>query len=308
MSTRVGRGSGAPQIMFYGGGWPTNIGNAVIGLGAIGLLKAAAPDAHISNLSGMSRWFFGSKARNALEIAGVYKCDVVVFAGMSMCEEFVRVAGPTILEIRRRGIPVILLGTGAREYSKEETQLFGAFLRQVKPAAFISRDQESFDAYRGVVERSEAGIDCGFFVPLAFQPCPLDLPGYVVVNFDSSEIPPMELGRRQVVFTHHDCWGPIEEDRKSKPNTLISDLPYDYLALYAGAECVYSDRVHACVAALAYGRTAQLFNSTPRGSLFAAIGAEAIRSEPTAIPAAVLEAKRSRQIARTADILRDLLK
>ena len=99
-----------PVIMFYGGGWPTNIGNAVIGLGAIALLQAAAPKARVINLSGMPRWLFGDQhAHKALDVAGVCRCDLAVFAGMSHCEEFVRVNGPTILKLRERGVPVLLL-------------------------------------------------------------------------------------------------------------------------------------------------------------------------------------------------------
>lgn len=298
--------SSGPVIIFFGGGWPTNIGNAIIGLGAMALLKAAVPDARIINLSGMARWFFtGRDINNALDVASISRCDLAVFSGMSMCEEFVRVSGPTILQLRRRGVPVLLLGTGARVYSSEERKLFSDFLKSVQPIGVITRDSATYEAYADVVQPCVAGIDCGFFVSMAYRPLAVDFPPFVVVNFDSTTMPNLDLNGREVIYTHHDCWGPILPARKSKRNTVISDLPYDYLTLYANAECVFSDRVHACVAALSYGRRAKLFSSTPRGGLFESIGANGIREEPVAIDAELLEAKRSEQIRTTTLLVRD---
>lgn len=297
-----------PLIVFFGGGWPTNIGNAVIGLGAMALLQAAVPEARVINLSGMARWFFGDRhVHNALDVAGICRCDLAVFGGMCMCEEFVRVSGPTILQLRRRGVPILLLGGGARAYDADEQKVFARFLAEVQPVAVITRDQATYEAYARAVQPCVGGIDCGFFVSLAYQPVAVDYPPYVAVNFDSTRIPNLDFNGKAVIYTHHDCWGPVPVARKAKPNTVISDLPYDYLTLYANAECVYSDRVHACVAALAYGRKAQLFHSTPRGGLFEAVGAGDIRQRPVALDPALIEAKRAEQIRTTAALIRDAL-
>lgn len=297
-----------PIIMFYGGGWPTNIGNAVISLGAIALLQAAAPTARVINISGMPRWFFGDRdAHKALDMAAITKCDLAVFAGMSHCEEFVRVNGPTILKLRERGVPVLLLGTGARLYTPEEKKIFFAFLEQARPIAVIARDRDTYEAYADTCGRTVSGIDCGFFVSMAYEPVGVDYPPYVVVNFDSTKPPPIDFGGREIIYTHHDCWGKIPTKKKTKPNTLISDLPYDYLTLYANAECVYSDRVHACVAALSYARKAQLFHSTPRGGLFEAMGVGDIRQGPVSLDPELFRAKRTEQIRVTAEIIHEAL-
>jgi hypothetical protein len=63
---------------------------------------------------------------------------------------------------------------------------------------------------------------------------------------------------------------------------IASDEPWTYLALYSTTELTFSDRVHACVATLAYGRPALLHNpSTRRSELFSAVGATGISREPT---------------------------
>jgi superfamily II DNA/RNA helicase len=59
-------------------------------------------------------------------------------------------------------------------------------------------------------------------------------------------------------------------------SVLISDIPDDYLNLYANAYAVYTDRVHACIATLSFGNLARLYSSSHRNSLFEKVGAEEI--------------------------------
>ena len=315
----------APRILYYGGCWPTNIGNAFIDIGAMALLQAAVPGASIHIASEGPRWFFASWRQpeprrfgpfswrpsdslrpgpdKAFDLAEHTVCDLVVFSGMAMCEEFVRVNGPAILALRQRGAPVLLLGTGGALYTAQEKAAFAAFLQKVRPVAFVSRDQTSYDAYHEYVTNSFSGIDCGFFVSLGYRPPPLDLPPFVALNFDTTPEPQLPLDGYRVIRTHHSCWGPVSRELASIADTLVSDLPQDYLATYAHAACVYSDRVHACVAALSYGRKAQLFHPTPRGGLFDAIGAATIREKPIALAPDYLEAKRRQQIDLVAGLV-----
>lgn len=308
------------QVLYYGGGWPTNIGNAFIDLGAIAILRAACPNAQIAFASEMPRWFFWHGARgprrfllwrgaeqsnmdDALDVASVTRCDLIVFAGMAMCEEFVNVNGPSVLALASRGVPVLLLGTGALTYSEGEKRLFGDFLRQVSPVGFVSRDDRSYELFADLVPQAHRGIDCAFFVPEAYAPLPLLLPPYVVATFDSMSEPALDLKGRRLIRAHHDCWGPPRREYTSTGNTLISDIPYDYLTLYANAEEVHSDRVHACVAALAYGRRARLYHPTPRGSLFDAVGAEGIREKLTQLDMQLLAEKKRLQVAFVKDVI-----
>jgi len=309
------RTDGAPHILYYGAGWPTNIGNAFIDLGAMALLQAAAPAARISFASEMPRWLFGPGRRgkgkrslvdrlrprprslmdNALDIAAHADCDLLAFAGMAMCDEFVKVNGPTILKAAERGVGVLLMGTGGFHYDPEEVRTYRAFMREAKPLAFISRDNRAFEDYAEQADQVHRGIDCAFFVSDAFTPPALDLGPYVVVNFDDGPAPSIDTGERLILRSHHDCWE-MPEVNLSEKRTLISDVPHDYLTLYAGAEEVHSDRVHACVAALSYGRAARLYHPTPRGSLFEAAGASTIRDRLTRIDPDEVADKKQTQI------------
>jgi hypothetical protein len=302
------------SILYYGAGWPTNIGNAFIDLGAQALIKQAVPEAQVFFASEMPRWLLGYKmpkyTNNAFDIAAYAKCDFLIFSGMAMCEEFVKVNGPSVLEAKKRGVKVILLGTGGELYDQKEYKIYSEFLKELEPLAFISRDKESFESYKNIVENSIEGIDCGFFLPLAYQPPELDIPSYTVINFDSMPIPKdNELSdicsRQETIYTHHECWGPIPEKLRLKPKTLISDIPEDYLTLYANADKIYTDRVHSCVAALSYGKKAKLFHHTLRGGLLNVVGANQIRDELISISIEDLNKRRELQINILSKIIKE---
>jgi hypothetical protein len=317
------------RILYYGAGWPTNIGNAFIDLGAISILREAVPQAHIAFASEMPRWFFGYSEKiakiswsrklfsrgktllpsmdNALDIASVSECDLAVFAGMAMCEEFVTVNGPSVLALARRGVPILLLGTGGSLYSDEEKELFGEFLRQLNPVGFISRDDLSYEIFKSYVPNAYKGIDCAFFIPEAYKPLALNLPPYTVVTFDSLPEPDLNIKQRLLIRAHHDCWGPLKNDYVCNDNTLVSDIPQDYLTLYCNAEEVHSDRVHACIATLAYGRRAQFYHPTLRGSLFEAVGAKDVRDELIQLDMQLLKEKKCVQVQCVKELITTLV-
>jgi len=63
------------------------------------------------------------------------------------------------------------------------------------------------------------------------------------------------------------------------PNSYAGDLPHSYLNLYANTECTFSNRVHACVATLSFGKPAMLFTRSPRAHLLARLGIDKIKQE-----------------------------
>ncbi|MFC1654464.1 polysaccharide pyruvyl transferase family protein [Myxococcota bacterium] len=64
-----------------------------------------------------------------------------------------------------------------------------------------------------------------------------------------------------------------------KPNAFISQTPYAYLNLYSDTNLTVADKVHACVATLAFGNPARLISRTKRRYLFKRLGAETIDQE-----------------------------
>ncbi len=79
-------------------------------------------------------------------------------------------------------------------------------------------------------------------------------------------------------------------------NGFVSDEPFSYCAIYASAALTLSDRVHACVAALAYEKPAMLFTQSPRWHLFDRLGLAGIREGPVTLPAHVRDENLYEQI------------
>jgi hypothetical protein len=100
---------------------------------------------------------------------------------------------------------------------------------------------------------------------------------------------PSRLAGKRIIRTDH-RFNPLLLRKAYKgPNSFVSDLPWPYLDIYSQASCVFSCRVHACVAALAYGNPAMLFYKTPRSRLLQRVGADTITQRPCTVPSERLE-------------------
>ncbi|MGV0715793.1 polysaccharide pyruvyl transferase family protein [Mycolicibacterium sp. XJ662] len=126
---------------------------------------------------------------------------------------------------------------------------------------------------------------------------------YVSAVVDRFKRRPSELGGYTVVRPEHRSNPPMHWKSYGSPNGYMADEPWSYLALYKSAEATLSDRVHACVAAMAHGRPAMLFNSSPRGSLVERVAGTSIRSELVQVPLEKLDALRADQESFIANIL-----
>lgn len=299
------------NITYLGGAWSTNIGNAFIDLGSIQSLKMACPNATVHFTSEIPQWFFDINRKNfhnALELASLIKSDYLVVSGMLCCDDFIKLFEPSISKLIKNKTKLIINGGGGARYSQKEVKNFRNFLRRNRPYAFISRDEPSFKNYNDLSERSHNGVDCGFFLSDYYTQADLNLPDFVVFNFDGSSFhkfiklvkkilsfqkPTAKIPKitdKLIIRTHHSSWpawlhGAIDlgipNDYFNKPNTLISDIPDDYLSLYAKTKATYSNRVHACVATLSFGNPAMLFSNASRAYLFDKVGANTIKEKPT---------------------------
>jgi len=108
----------------------------------------------------------------------------------------------------------------------------------------------------------------------------------------------LDMEGRAVVRAHHTTWSEdLRPEFFQSPRCLISDLPSDYLSVYAQAHTVYSDRVHACIAALAFGRRAMwLRPGEPRIAMFARVGAPEITARPARLDMERLAAEKRKQV------------
>ncbi len=312
------------NIIYLGSGWATNIGNAFIDLGALYSLKTVCTDAAVHVDSPMPRWLFssaGKDIKNALVMAEWIPADYVVVSGMALCEEFFVSYGSTIKKLQQRGTRFVINGGGGARYTKQEVRNVRAFLKDCPPYAFISRDTESFKNYRDLAEHAYDGIDCGFFVSDCFSPAELSLPQYVVFNFDTPpwkallkslrdrtfpwglRVKVPETGDALIVRTYHSCWEGLSGSKGKYPYTFISDTPEGYLNLYANTQATYTDRVHAAVATLAFGKPAKLFSLTPRRFILHRVGALGIANELTYPDGVRIQEEKQKHLAFLRNVL-----
>lgn len=114
---------------------------------------------------------------------------------------------------------------------------------------------------------------------------------------------PSEIGGLKVIRPDHRTNPHLPIKIYRDPNGLASDEPWTYLAIYNNSALTISDRVHACVATLAYGGQAMLHNpKTKRSALFADVEAGTIEDCPTRLN----EDLRKKQYVETLEFLSDV--
>ena len=289
------------KVLFNGSCWPTNIGNAFVNLGAIHSLKSAlGKDGNVFHVGGMSGYLFGTKGKmhNSLPFGEIVNCDYLVQAGMTMCYEHLVATIPIYQQYAKRGTKIIFTGGGAGRYTDEEVNMVREAMKKFPVYALISRDRYTLEKYGDLAQYGYDGIDSAFFISDCFEPVPFNLPQFNIMCFDDIEEPPIDHSGCLIVRTHHSCWPSCSKPSYFEhPNTLISDLPSDYLSLYAQASTVYSDRVHACIPALAFGNQAMFFSkNSPRIRIFERIGASDIFNMPIKLNMEQLRREKEKQV------------
>jgi hypothetical protein len=314
-------------IVEMGGGWPDNIGNAFIDLGSLYSIRKALKESNVvlsSNwpkcflsrgaLSNLVRVLDGSitdSTSNLFDVREAIKADYAVFSGATLGERYMKSCFFDKLLKKNKNTKFIINGGGGGPYSEREIEIVRDHLKRINLYAFISRDEKAFKAYEGIAEHSFNGIDCSFFINDYFKPPTLDLPRYITLTFDKIKEPKLNNEKRTIIRTHHWCWSESGFLKRllyykggfNKKNTLISDLPEDYLIIYANTEETHSDRVHGCVPTLAFGKPAKLYSDTPRALLFDRVNAGTIKNRLTYPDMKKIEKEKERQVRFLSEIL-----
>lgn len=207
---------------------------------------------------------------NFFDLSKYIKTDYIVFSGCILTKSELSRFGKTLMELKNNGIKIIFNGVGGAYYSDSEISLVSKFLENLEPYALITRDEIAYRNYGEYSKFSYSGIDCAFFISDFYKPSKINL-DYVVYNFDKNPEPFIEQ-EKTIIRLHHSYFPEISKNFLEKPNTLISDNPYEYLDIYSNAKMVYSDRVHACVPSISFSVPCQFYYETPRALLFERVG------------------------------------
>jgi hypothetical protein len=314
------------KILHCGGGLPTNIGNAFIDFGIQYLIKETMPNSEIYFTSNApnsiySRYGNSKMEKNFVNLSGIIKADYYVFGGSMLELEWFMSHFRLFQDLVKNKSKIIMLGVGGGDtYPDNEIEAVRGYLKKLNIFIMVSRDKKAFENYRDLAEYSYDGIDCAFFLNDIFTTAKLDLPEYVVFTFDKMTEPNLQI-KEKIIRAHHASWkfSPNQlfsrwdfkmfvwniihhQTNLIKKNDMISDLPDDYLNLYGNCKATYSDRIHACVATLAFGNPARLYSKSERSLLFDRVELSSIRGTLVSLDRGKIEKEKKKQI----DFLREI--
>lgn len=246
---------------------------------------------------------------NVFNIAdSIADIDLVVLPGCVLYDTVIRPYMNVLRKIQKRDIPLLLLGVGGGNYNPETIDYVSKWMKEQSPVGIITRDSEAYSHYSDIVKNSYNGIDCGFFINDWYTP-PKSRNKFKAATFDKIKGP--EIESSLIVRPDHNPFGDarpyqsiprilmnrlFRDSAFRDKNVLVSDTIEDYLYVYANAKQTHSDRIHACVPALAYGNEARFYLDTPREGLFNNMSVENISRELVRLPEDKLMNEKEKQI------------
>ena len=173
-----------------------------------------------------------------------------------------------VRNLKQRGCKVMFLGLGGLRYDESEKKVFTEFLTEIQPSLIITRDKKTYEMYKDCTNCVQ-GIDCALWVSEVYNPKGFARNKYTISAFNYTEEPICIQNEINVVRPFH---FPYVLSRESeiikKKNVMLSDSPYDYLMLYANADKVYTDLVHATLISLMYGTPVKYYSFDNRKDAF----------------------------------------
>jgi len=244
-------------------------------------------------------YFEGQRGGNMVNVAEFIDADIAVFPGCVLYRHALDKYIQTLQHLNDTSTPIVLLGAGGGNYEPQTVETVRKILDQIQPAALLTRDERAYEKYNDMFELSYNGIDCGLFIDEWYGP-PDANQEILAATFDKTNEPELDTDAR-VIRPNHGPFPTYGTNPKAeyfkKNDTLLSDSLVDYLMVYANAEETHSDRIHACIPALAYGNRAQFYYDTPRSLLFDRVLTQDITKEPIKIDRNRLKREKSNQIS-----------
>lgn len=114
---------------------------------------------------------------------------------------------------------------------------------------------------------------------------------------------PNSFNRNRRTYFFKKNWPFIQRNNEAvwkyyhRENMMISDVPEDYLHLFANTHSTYSDRVHACIPTLSFGNWARLYTKSPRAYLFDRAGVGEVKNKLVKLDQEKMRKEKEDQIA-----------
>lgn len=235
--------------------------------------------------------------------------DAIVIAGPVLDANFGMHFECALRNAKSSGKKIFLLSAGGREYTREEIEHCSSVLKKYPPDIFISRDNETFENYSAFSERSYNGICFAFFAPEYFSGYETsEIGDYLTSVFDFTSEPNIDdfvdalNGNATLKIESHGTKSKVDRFKyfiqRSQPdyskgykiirtchrphrkgsyiffkkNMLSSFVSDPYLNLYKNTSLTITDRLHAAVVTLSFGKPACLVLKSNRVKLLERAG------------------------------------
>ena len=226
-------------------------------------------------------------------------------------EETMAIWAETFNKLDLERTRILLLGVAAMSYDEKRVSMYREFLRRFPPFILTSRDAHIFHILGDLVainfdkipepkisfiDKSDLGADHQnrFIRTFRFnnKTWQLKFPVLRTKIAESSRYlmflegvlfrgnNTSKIGDYHLIRTDHRPHPMIKCKTYRERNVLVNDVPYPYFEIYNQAEITLSNRIHACVAALSYGKSAMLFSRSPRLMMLERLGLSEITQHP----------------------------
>lgn len=260
--------------------------------------------------------------------------DALVIAGPVLDRDFGFQFENTLKACKNRGVKVYLLSMGGRAYSPEEIDHCRSVLVKYPPDLFVSRDDDTFSNYADLCSNSYNGLCFAFFVADAFEGySTADTRMFVSSCIDFAPEPdllpfihalegtpspavsshstrsfrnkvlymlqrnlPDSIGGYEVVRL---CHRPLRPANQIffKSNMVSSFTIDPYLNIYKNTCLTVTDRLHAAVATLSFGKPACLLLNSNRTRLLDRAKVSECINQVFSMPEGHLNAEKGSQLS-----------
>ena len=248
---------------------------------------------------------------------------LLVLSGPILHRGFGERYGKLLKFLREQDIPLAILTAGGLKYDQPEIEHCRSVLKESTAFILSTRDRQTYEAYNDLFDHSYSGICSAFYVSLHFDTYSIkDEDRYVVWGFDKSSEPtisrehtdisrnriflegteemkrlrgvparivdslkgyPENIGAYELIRPWHRPLATFQLSLFRRPNVFVSLNPRSYLNVFRNAKLTVSERVHACVPTLSYGKPAMLCLESPRSNLFERLGLTDITAKPVTL-------------------------
>lgn len=199
--TSVGENRSAPRVALVSGFWGQNIGNAFFNMGGKWILDQVFGEGEVDFIQdqpGYRTFHDASKGNpsNDVEYLQYLDIDYIVLQGPVLGEHMLKLWGPTLDALTKRGTKVILLGAAFFKFHDAEFAGAREFIRRFPPALISTRDSRSHEILEswGLGLPLYDGMDSAFFAPKSYTPFKTTGLDYYAFNFDRYPEPTITLG------------------------------------------------------------------------------------------------------------------